>query len=72
MSNPKQQADSPLGVFLGFVVGLVLLVVCWNYGATEVIQTLGGPDANVNILDGTLALLFVGGVSNLIAGRVGQ
>jgi hypothetical protein len=72
MSNPKQQAGSPLGVFLGIIIGLVLLVVCWNYGATEAIQALGGPDANVNILDGTLALLFVGGVSNLIAGRVGQ
>lgn len=73
MSNPKRDpATSSLGVFIGVVIGLMLLVVCWNYGATEVIQALGGPDANVNVLDGTLALLFVGGVSNLIAGRVGQ
>jgi hypothetical protein len=72
MSNPEQQAGSSLGVFLGVIIGLVLVVVCWNYGATEVIQALGGPDANVNILDGILALLFAGGVSNLIAGRVGK
>lgn len=63
---------NPFATFLGVLLGCALIVVCWNYGATEVIQALGGPDANVNVLDGILALLFVGGVSNLIAGRVGQ
>lgn len=70
MSNRSEQTT--FAGFLGLLIGLALVVVCWNYGATEVIQVLGGPDANVNILDGILALLFVGGISNLIAGRVGQ
>lgn len=69
LNQPK--ADQPVAQFIGFLLGLVLIVVCWNYGATEVIQALGGPDANVNVLDGVLALLFIGGVRNLIAGVVG-
>jgi hypothetical protein len=70
MSDRSEQ--NPFAVLLGTLIGLVLIVVCWNYGATEVVQALGGPDANVNVLAGVLALLTVGGVSNLIAGRVGQ
>ena len=34
------------------------LTVTWNYGVTEIIDALGGPDANVNFFVAALTVLF--------------
>jgi hypothetical protein len=49
-----------------FIIVPLLMVLFWNYGMTEVIQHLGGPDANVNIIDGALATYFVAVMGSLI------
>ncbi len=46
----------------------IILTLCWNYGFTEVIQNLGGPDANVNLLDGALATYFMSALMGMAYG----
>ena len=56
--TPAPTVTTPADVFWRLVFSVVLFTVAWNYGVTEVIQSLGGPDANINILEGTLTFLF--------------
>lgn len=37
----------------------VFFTLGWNYGVTEIVQNYGGPDANINILQGALTVLAV-------------
>lgn len=50
--------------FLGFFVSLLflpltatLLLLGWNFGITEVIQSLGGPDANINWFEAAFTVI---------------
>lgn len=47
-------------VFFALLGGAVFLTLGWNYGVTECIQALGGPDGNINILEGLALFVFVG------------
>lgn len=46
---------TPIEWTLAVVVVGLLFTLAWNYGVTEIIQNLGGPDGNINVLEGTLA-----------------
>lgn len=59
----KPEKETTIGVYLGALILIpVLMTVFWNYGATEVIEALGGPDANVGIVAGMLATYFYSGL----------
>lgn len=47
-------------VFFTILAGALFLTLGWNYGVTECIQALGGPDGNINLLEGLALFVFVG------------
>lgn len=51
---------------ISLILGAIITTLLWNYGATEIIEALGGPDANVNIVDGALASWFLSSVAATI------
>lgn len=65
--QPEFTAAEKVVNFIGRVVGYLiaavvvglLFTVLWNYGVTEVIQNLGGPDGNINVVAGFLTYLFL-------------
>lgn len=59
-----KKKDEVVGQFIGLlVVAPILMTLLWNYGATDVIESLGGPDANVSLVNGWLGYLFMQGVA---------
>lgn len=61
--QPTPQPSNDLTPAANFVWAVIFLAVFttvgWNYGITEIIQNLGGPDANINILEGLFTAMFV-------------
>lgn len=68
MKNTKSDAAAVL--IASFVIIPLIAVLCWNYGMTEIIQNLGGPDANVNLLDGFLTVYFLAFMGGLGRGGI--
>lgn len=65
----RDKAMESCGQAIGLLVfGILFLLVGWNYGITEVVQALGGPDANVNVGVAAASFLFLGVLKN----RAGQ
>lgn len=60
-------AGTLLAVFI-FVPFIVTLL--WNYGATEVIEALGGADGNVNLLEGWCTVFFLSALGSLLRGKL--
>jgi hypothetical protein len=54
-----QATSTAANVLASLVVLPLLFVLAWNYGLTEVIENFGGPDANVNVIEGALAYYAV-------------
>lgn len=57
----------PVSKFIaGFILVPIILVLCWNYGFTEVLQALGAGDANVSVFEGALAIYFTTGFTGIL------
>lgn len=39
------------------ILAPIFFTLAWNYGISEIIQSLGGPDANINLLVSFLTLI---------------
>ena len=65
--NSKALKDFREALIQVLLAGLFFLLA-WNYGITEVIQNLGGPDANINYIEALLAWI---GVRLLLRGANG-
>lgn len=60
----------PVGtIFWTLVFGAIFVTVGWNYGASEIVQALNGPDGNVNILEGGAAFIFAATVGRALKGE---
>jgi hypothetical protein len=64
----KKQTLTVSELIGALVVAPTVLVLAYNYGLTEVIQNLGGPDGNVNIFEGALAVYAVTILGKLLGG----
>ena len=63
----QEKLDKAGEVAVMLLIAPALLTVMWNYGVTEALQSLGGPDANVSLLAGMLAVLFIRGLWSLLS-----
>jgi hypothetical protein len=58
--------EKAIGTLIGvFIVAPLFLLLLWNYGGTELIEALGGPDANLNIVDGWLAAFCFAAITTM-------
>jgi hypothetical protein len=70
MTLKKQSKNDAIAQLIGLLIlAPILMTLLWNYGMTDVIDALGGPDADVNLLQGGLAYLFVSGACAVLRGR---
>jgi hypothetical protein len=71
-TTQRKEPDPPtkvdvIGAFIAALIVIPLMMVLfYNYGATEVIESLGGPDNNLNVIDGYVAVLFLAGLGSLV------
>jgi hypothetical protein len=59
--QPQQpEGFSPFALFVWALIFLgVFVTLGWNYGVSEIIQGYGGPDVNINVIEGMLVGMFV-------------
>jgi hypothetical protein len=50
------------------VLGTLFVTVGWNYGITEMIESLGGPEGNINLLEGGAAFLLCAAIGTRVGG----
>lgn len=60
LAEGSRQKPHPVAtLFWTIVFGCVFATVGWNFGVSEVVQALGGPDGNINILEGGALFLAI-------------
>jgi hypothetical protein len=54
----QKAANGCLTLVFAFVLGALVVTLGWNYGASEVIEALGGKDGNINVVVGFFVFLL--------------
>lgn len=65
----QAKVDKTSEVIAALIVVPLLLTACWNYGLTDLIQNLGGPNADVNVIQGALSVYGITGLAKLATGK---
>lgn len=65
MKRTTPEIDWKKTILMMVVLYPLLVTLMWNYGGTEIIEALGGPDANVNIIDGAVATWFLAALAGI-------
>lgn len=67
--NDPQSTSAAVGVLIAsLVLTPLLFLVLWNYGATELLEEFGGPDANLGVIEGVLTVYFLRVVARIARG----